>query len=119
MAVAAVALASTSAQAAPILCPDPVQNPGARQFQVTVTPNAICRLTGTGNLNGNGDAVNNFGGQDVWTTLDKSDDGVFNPETAFSVTGDNTLNGTFQFSPEVWSHWGRIIVALKVGQGGS
>ena len=104
---------ATSAQASSVLCPDPLDNPGDRQFKLDTTLTSVCRLSGPGNINGNNDAVNQLDGG-IWTTLDKSDDSTTGP---LSITGTGALSGHFDLTPAVWGTYGRIILALKSGEG--
>jgi hypothetical protein len=78
-ALAAGIVASALALAAPLAsavgvtvsCPGTVATTDREFSLTTASPGATCLLTGTGNLNGNGDAINALG----YITLDKSDDG--------------------------------------------
>lgn len=89
-------------------------NPIDRIFSVTATTVVQCLLKGTGNIGGNGDAINQLG----WTTLDKSDgvgdllEGTLTGNPVGLVTGSS---GTFNIAASVYSSYSRIVIAFKSG----
>jgi len=105
-----------SAQAAPITtsCPGTLETTD-REFTLTTEPGSVCRGYQPGNINGNDDYINDvLDGVNFWTTLDKSDDGMY--PNALTVTGGPN-SGTFSFTPALWTIYDRIIVGLKSGNG--
>jgi hypothetical protein len=120
MAAAVVVGVSTSAQASSVFCPGPLGDPGDRQFRLDTEAGSVCRAFGQGNINGNDDAVNDLDGG-IWTTLDLAPDdsttGTDPFKSALSITGKGFLSGHFDIDPTVWGTYGRIILALKSGEG--
>ena len=107
--------------------PVTVSCPGARVFSITTDPGtAGCYLTGTGNINANGDALNALG----WTTIDKDEtpDENWLNDAWFSVAGIGGNGGptvTFTISPArvglLWSVADRVQVrrgTTRSGLGG-
>jgi len=99
--------------------PVTVSCPGARVFSITTDPGtAGCYLTGTGNINANGDALNALG----WTTIDKDEtpDENWLNDAWFSVAGIGGNGGptvTFTISPLAWGSYGQLLIAFKSGEG--
>ena len=92
---------------------------GDREFSLTANPGAICYAFGSGNINGNNDAINQLDGV-IWMTLAKSDDAAVGTDpfkNTLSITGVSGLSGQFNIVPAVWGSYGRIILALKSGNG--
>ena len=85
---------SSSVIAATVNCPGTVLNLTDREFQIDTSPASSCLATGSGNINGNGDAINLLG----YTLLDKSDDPGNLFEGALTITGVGGLTGTFSIS---------------------
>lgn len=114
MAAAGGALFSVSSHAAivAVSCPGTVVTTD-REFGVTTDPGtATCLAFGTGNINGNNDAINDLG----YITLDKSDDLTSGdlPQalTITSAVGD--LSGTFVIDAPGYTNF---VLAFKSGQG--
>lgn len=105
--------AAASSEATPVFCPGSPA-PGDREFMVNTTPDSICSLWGTGNINGNPaqDPIIAAG----WSLIDKDDVNNEDP-LLFSYTGDETLGGTFTINPILWSTWGRLLIGFKSGEG--
>lgn len=107
VAAAAMALAA-SANAGTVMCG------GERMFSLTSEPTASCFRTGTGNISGNGDAINDLG----FTTIDKSDSADTGTlDGALMITGQNSTSGTFTINPIVYTMFDEIVLGFKVGQG--
>ena len=107
VAAAAMALA-VSANAGTVTCA------GERMFSLTSEPTASCLLTGTGNISGNGDAINSLG----FTTIDKSDDASTGALSgALTITGQGSTSGTFMINPIVYTQFDEIVLGFKVGEG--
>jgi len=68
-ALLATLLATTGFQAyaTPILCPDTLATTD-REFTINTAPAATCLATGTGNINGNNDSIDQLG----YITIDTS-----------------------------------------------
>jgi hypothetical protein len=109
------------AQAAPtqVFCPN-TEITTDREFSVTTDPGtATCLASGTGNISGNGDAINALG----YVTLDKSDDatsGLFPNALTGSSNGNPNgltagLSGTFSFTAP--SGFFDFVVGFKSGEG--
>jgi hypothetical protein len=84
-----------------------------REFAVTTDPGtAICLASGTGNINGNGDALNQLG----YVTLDKSDDTTTGaaPQSLAATPATSGLSGTFSVNAPGYTD---LVLALKSGQG--
>jgi len=113
MAARVVLGVATSAQASTVSCPGVLGDPGDRQFQLHTESVSLCRAFDSGNINGNGDLVNQLD-NGIWATLDKSDDATTGP---LSITGTGLASGHFEINPAVWITYGRIIIALKSGSG--
>src|SRR5262245_36010201 len=95
LALAAAICIGSGARAAVVSCPGTPATTD-REFILTTTPGATCLASASGNINGNGDAINALG----YTTLDKSDDnttGLF--DGALVIVGSGTTGGTFSFTP--------------------
>lgn len=107
--IAAVAMALTvSANAGTVTCG------GERLFLLTSEPTASCFMTGNGNINGNGDAINDSG----FTTIDKSDSADTGTlDGALTITGQGGTSGTFAIDPIVYTLFDEIVLGFKVGQG--
>ncbi len=104
--------AANSAQAVVVFCPG-TGSATDREFSLDTAVAATCLTSGTGNINGNGDALNALG----YTTLDKSDDntsGVL--DGALSITGSGGLSGTFAISAAA-AGFGPLVIAFKSGEG--
>jgi len=104
--------AANSAQAVVVFCPG-TGTVTDREFALDTVVAATCLTSGTGNINGNGDALNGLG----YTTLDKSDDntsGVL--DGALSITGGGGLSGTFTISAAA-AGFGPLVIAFKSGEG--
>jgi len=99
------------AAAATVSCPGTVSTTD-REFTLTTTLAATCLATGTGNINGNNDAINQLG----YVTLDKSDDNNTYAGTAneLLITGSGTTSGTFSFVAPVGFQ--NFVIAFKSGQ---
>lgn len=110
-AASAIALAA-SANAATVSCPGTAATTD-REFTLTTTSAATCLLTGTGNMSGNNDAVNQLG----FTTLDKSDDSSGAMNGALTIVGVNMTAGTFTIDPIVYGMYDEIALGFKVGSG--
>jgi hypothetical protein len=94
-------------------CPSMPSN-NDRIFTLTTSPGATCLAYGTGNLNGNNDAVDLLG----YVTLDKSDDsssGLFDGSLTFTPPTSG-LSGSFSIDAPDYSNF---VVALKSGEGGA
>lgn len=106
-----LALVAPAASAGTVSCPGTVATTD-REFSLTTAVNSTCLLTGTGNINGNNDAVNLLG----YITLDKSDDGTTGPfPAALTVAGVGTTSGSFSFTAPVG--YNDFVVGLKSGEG--
>jgi hypothetical protein len=104
--------AANSAQAVVVLCPGTAATTD-REFSLDTAIAATCLGFDTGNINGNGDAVNNLG----YVTLDKSDDNTTGAlEGALTITGSGGLSGTFTISPAA-AAFGPLVIAFKSGEG--
>jgi hypothetical protein len=104
--------AASSAQAVVVFCPG-TGTATDREFSLDTVVAATCLTSGTGNLNGSGDAINALG----YTTLDKSDDGTTGSlEGALVITGSGGLSGTFTISPAA-AAFGPLVIAFKSGEG--
>lgn len=103
-----------SAFAVPVLvnCPD-TSSTADREFTVTTDPGtAVCLAYAPGNLNGNGDAINQLG----YITLDKSDDltsGAL-PQSLTVTPPTSGLSGTFSFNAPGYTNF---VIAFKSGVG--
>jgi PEP-CTERM motif len=103
---------TASASAATVNCPG--IGPSVREFTLTTNVASTCYLYGSGNINGNGDAVNVLG----WTTIDKSDDTTTGTHNGWlTITGQGTTSGTFSINNAAWSTYGSIALAFKSGEG--
>lgn len=113
-----LALGVAGAQANTVTSNDPdcVGNPVGRTFTVDATTVVKCLAKGTGNINGNGDAINLLG----YLTLDKSDDNTTGLAQG-SLTGSPSLiaglSGTFNIAASVYANFTDIVIAFKSGQG--
>jgi hypothetical protein len=105
--------ATAHAAAVSVSCPGTAATTD-REFAVTTDPGtAGCLASGTGNINGNNDAINLLG----YITLDKSDDattGVFPLALTGSPSLVSGLSGTFSFSAPGYTDF---VIAFKTGQG--
>jgi hypothetical protein len=102
-----------TAHAAPISCPGTVVTTD-REFTVNTTPSATCFATGTGNLTGDNDSINDLG----YTTLDKSDDGTTGLfPNALTIVGMGQTSGTFSISPLVLQNYTNLLIGFKAGEG--
>lgn len=114
----ALTLGATAAQANTITSNDPdcVGNPVGRTFSVTAVTVVKCLAKGTGNINGNGDIINQLG----YVTLDKSDDGTTGLLEG-SLTGSPSLTagltGSFNIAASVYAMYTDIVIAFKSGNG--
>jgi hypothetical protein len=111
--------AAFSASAATVNCPGTIQTTD-REFSLTTTPGATCLSFGTGNISGNGDAINALG----YVTLDKSDDNAVYGGDVNELSGTPSLtsglSGTFSFfipTAPVGKIWTDFVIAFKTGQG--
>jgi hypothetical protein len=112
LAATLVLAAAGSAQAVVVFCPGTAST-ADREFSIDTSVAASCLTFGTGNISGNGDAINDLG----YTTLDKSDDGTTGTlPTALSLTGSGTLSGTFSISAAA-AAFGPLVLAFKSGEG--
>src|SRR4249919_3377312 len=66
--------AVNSAHAVAVDCPGTASITTDREFTLTTDVASFCLASGTGNINGNGDPINNIA--PGYVTLDKSDDGL-------------------------------------------
>lgn len=99
-----------SAQAGVVMCPGTGLG---REFSLDTATTASCLTWGTGNINGNGDDVNDLG----FVTLDKSDDpSQGSLPGVISFTGGGTTSGTFSIDPSAVP-FGPLVLAFKVGEG--
>jgi hypothetical protein len=104
--------AANSAQAVVVFCPG-TGTATDREFALDTAVAATCLTSGTGNINGSGDAINALG----YTTLDKSDDNTTGSlEGALVITGGGGLSGTFTISPAA-AAFGPLVIAFKSGEG--
>jgi hypothetical protein len=104
--------AANSAQAVVVFCPG-TASATDREFAIDTTVAASCLASGTGNISGNGDALNALG----YTTLDKSDDNTTGAlEGALTITGSGGLSGTFSISAAA-AAFGQLVIAFKSGEG--
>lgn len=84
-----------------------------REFTLTTDPGtAVCLASGVGNLNGNGDAINQLG----YVLLDKSDDLTSGAllQSLVATPPTSGLGGTFSFSAPGYTDF---VIALKSGNG--
>jgi hypothetical protein len=85
-----------------------------REFKVTVASgDPVCLAAGTGNINGNPMQDPFLQANPAWTFVDKDDNNNV-LDFGFSYTGDETLAGTFTFTPEAGF---KYALGLKSGQG--
>ena len=104
--------AANSAQAVVVFCPG-TGTATDREFALDTAVAATCLASGTGNINGNGDALNSLG----YSTLDKSDDNTTGAsQGALSITGSGGLSGTFTILPAA-AAFGPLVIAFKSGEG--
>lgn len=105
---------SPSAHAATMLsCPDSTSTTD-RVFTLTTDVPATCYSYGTGNINGNNDAINQQG----WTTLDKSDDHTSGSLDGYlTIVGQGTTSGSFAINPIAWTSFKSIALGFKSGEG--
>jgi hypothetical protein len=104
---------SLTANAAVVtLCPGTPQITD-REFSITTSAGATCIGSSSGNINGNGDAINALG----YVTIDKSDNATVyvGADGELTLTGAGTLSGTFSFSPP--AGYQKFVLAFKSGQG--
>jgi len=110
--------ATAQAAAVTVSCPDTIST-GDREFMITTDPGtALCLAFGTGNVNGNSDAINSLG----YITLDKSDDtitGIFplaltGSPSLVSGLGGGDPPATFSFSAPGYTDF---VIAFKSGEG--
>ena len=112
----AVLIATTAfsqlASAVPISCPGTVATTD-REFTLDTTPASSCLAFGTGNINGNGDDINDLG----FITIDKTDDGTSgtNPNALTTTPLNMGLNGTFTFTPP--AGFTNFVIGFKSGEG--
>jgi PEP-CTERM motif len=107
-----LAVTAVSAQADVISCPGTAATTD-REFTLTTAIAATCLAFGTGNINGNGDAINSLG----YTLLDKSDDSIsgLTPFNWLSITGSGTTGGGFSFTAP--PGYTSFVIAFKSGEG--
>ena len=106
--------AVNSAHAVAVNCPGTAVTTD-REFTLTTDVASICLASGTSNINGNGDPINNIA--PGYLTLDKSDDGLVYLGTLdeLTVTGIGTTSGMWSFvAPDGFSSF---VLALKSGEG--
>jgi hypothetical protein len=112
--IALLAAGAVNALPVAVNCPG-TAGTGDREFTVTTDPGTVtCLLTGTGNINGNSDDINDLG----YITLDKSDDlitGAF-PGSLTATPPTSGLSGTFSFNAPGYTDF---VIAFKTGQGGN
>lgn len=112
--LAVALLGAASAYAAPVsvMCPGSPATTD-REFTITTDPGtAVCLAYAPGNLNGNGDAINQLG----YITLDKTDDLITGalPQSLTATPPTSGLSGTFSFSAPGYTNF---VIAFKSGQG--
>jgi hypothetical protein len=113
LAITVVLSVTGTANAAPVYCPG-TEITTDREFSVDTAPSATCFATGTGNLTGTDDAINDLG----YTTLDKSDDGITGLFTnALTIVGSGETSGTFSISPLVLETYTNLLIGFKSGEG--
>jgi hypothetical protein len=106
--------AVNSAHAGAISCPGTAVTTD-REFTLTTAVASTCLTSGTGDINGNGDDINNFA--PGYVTLDKSDDGLqyLGTLNELTVTGSGGTSGMWSFvAPSGFSDF---VLALKSGEG--
>lgn len=112
LATALLAAAGAQAAAVSVSCPGTAATTD-REFTITTDPGtAVCFASAPGNLNGNGDAINQLG----YITLDKSDDltsGAL-PQSLTATPPTSGLSGTFSFNAPGYTNF---VIAFKSGQG--
>ena len=87
-----------------------------REFALTTAVAASCLTSGSGNINGNGDAINNFVDLGGLLTLDKSD----TDDTFVGVDGEITITGgpnSGHFTLALPAGYKNFVLALKSGSG--
>ena len=112
--VAGAALVPATADAAVMIsCPGTPANTD-REFTLTTGTPATCLGFGNGNINGNGDAINDWG----YLTLDKSDNNSTGAlDGALTITGSGSTGGTFSILPSVLGSYSDLVIAFKSGAG--
>jgi hypothetical protein len=100
------------ASAIPVSCPG-TPDTGDREFTLDTSPVSTCLDFGVGNINGNGDDINDLG----FVTIDKTDDGTSgtNPSALTTSPLNMGLSGTFSFAPP--AGFINFVIAFKSGQG--
>src|SRR5262245_12241044 len=86
---------------------------GDREFTLDTTPGSTCLAFGPGNVNGNGDDINDLG----YITIDKTDDSTsgIDPDALTSTPPTSGLSGIFSFVPP--AGFTNFVIALKSGEG--
>ena len=116
-AVLAAVMFGSSAFAATVSCPGTAATTD-REFGLTTAVAATClTISGSGNINGNGDAINNFSFDGAtFLTVDKSD----TDDTFVGVDGEITITGdpnSGHFTLALPAGYKNFILALKSGSG--
>ena len=116
-AVLAAVMFGSSALAATVSCPGTAATTD-REFGLTTAVAATClSISGSGNINGNGDAINNFSFDGAtFLTVDKSD----TDNTFVGVDGEITITGdpnSGHFTLALPAGYKNFILALKSGSG--
>lgn len=99
------------ASATTVFCPGTAATTD-REFSLTTTPGATCLASGSGNINGNGDAITSLG----YVLLDKSDDvgsGLLSGSLTFTPPTSG-LSGTFSISAPGYTNF---VLGIKSGGG--
>ena len=114
-AVATAVIFGSSAFAATVSCPGTAVTTD-REFGLTTAVAAKCLTSGSSNINGNGDAINNF----VWLgatflTVDKSDtdDTLVGVNGEIDISGVNSSSGDFTLT--LPAGYKNFVLALKSG----
>ena len=107
-----VGVSVNSASAVTVSCPGTVITTD-REFSLSTSSASTCLATGTGNINGNGDTINNLG----YVTIDKSDNTTLyvGVDGELTISGTGGLSGSFSFTPV--AGYSNYVLALKSGEG--
>ena len=110
LAVVALLTLAPAASAGTVSCPGTaVYNP-TRYFSLTTDPTSTCLTFGAGNVD------NSWAGAADWTLLDKSDDATSGLYDGWlSTAGTGAYQGNFTIDGSAWSHYSRLVLALKSG----
>jgi hypothetical protein len=102
-------------------CPSvPGTNLGDKIFTVSTSPDSSCLTFGTGNINGNNDAVNNFTtfNGSKFVTLDNTDENNNTKEGALTNSQFSGAQGSFSIDLNKTQGYTDLVLALKAGNNG-